>query len=495
MIHVLRIAALLSLVGCGLWGEDHGKGRHGKNGQRSAQAAGQKGQKAGPRAGQKGAAQKPDAGDVAPMPSPAATTQGKDAPRLVMLAVMDTVRADHTSLCGYERPTTPRLDKLSTKATAKSCEAYSPAPWTHPSHASMFTGKPVTEHAAMWVTESEVALNPVTKVRPLHDQFTTLAEQYKARGYQTIAVSANMILTPASGLLQGFDTTELTTTAVAMRGQRFRAHFAKAIANVDPSKPIFLFVNVYDAHDPYPAVPEGLDWITAQPRQDIAPNKHDESTPYYRYVKGLSEESEYAPFLKAIVNGYDWGIHDADENLGYVVDTLAKAGWLADARVAVTSDHGEMLGEHRTLRHGGYLYEPVVNVPFVYYDTTATGPVTLPAPFSTMRVYDLLMSGKVPDGEVVSVTERNDQDIQGGVVGGALWTTDKQKLQCLDGKRGRYDLSADPTESNLLELGKSPKLSALDKLCKGVGALQKLPAPKANDPALIEALKSVGYLE
>ena len=232
MIHVLRIAALLSLVGCGLWGEDHGKGRHGKNGQRSAQAAGQKGQKAGPRAGQKGAAQKPDAGDVAPMPSPAATTQGKDAPRLVMLAVMDTVRADHTSLCGYERPTTPRLDKLSTKATAKSCEAYSPAPWTHPSHASMFTGKPVTEQLREILKRNSVML--IDLFREWDDDGNGALDKKEWRkGFATLGYDApqkdvDAIFDSINEDGNGF--VEFSELKVALSGKRIRAKAAEAKA-------------------------------------------------------------------------------------------------------------------------------------------------------------------------------------------------------------------------------------------------------------------------
>ena len=66
----------------------------------------------------------------------------------VILVVLDTVRADHLSVCGYSRPTTPFLASLLQKGAHISCGGVSPAAWTVPSHASLFTGVDVPTHHA-----------------------------------------------------------------------------------------------------------------------------------------------------------------------------------------------------------------------------------------------------------------------------------------------------------------------------------------------------------
>ena len=432
-------------------------------------------------------------GRAAPAPI---TAKGVDAPRTVVFVVLDTVRADHTSLCGYARPTTPNLQTLADKGAVFSCDAYSPAPWTHPSHASFFTGKPVTEHGAIWVSDSAVSINPVTKVRPLEARFDTLAETFAARGYQTVAVSANMIITPTSGLLQGFSTQVVTPSSLGLRGKKLRKQLKQTIAGLDPSRPLFLFVNAYDAHDPYPAIPEGTSWLQAQDRVDLAPNQQDDTLPYFRYVKGLSTDEEAAPFLADVLDGYDFGISEADANLGALVGLLGQAGWLGDDfRIAITSDHGEMLGEHRLLRHGGYLYEGMVNVPFLYFDATAATQPSLPTPMTGLVVHDLLLTGTVPDLPVQATAEKNDHDVLVGINGGAMWSG-QDKALCTGTERKRYDLAADPGEDHPTELSADHPLRApTDALCHRVDALLQRPAPTEQDPDLVEALRQVGYVE
>ena len=66
----------------------------------------------------------------------------------IVLIIMDTVRADHTSLCGYSRPTTPNLERFAKEGAVFTCEARAPGSWTLPSHASFFTGKQALDHRA-----------------------------------------------------------------------------------------------------------------------------------------------------------------------------------------------------------------------------------------------------------------------------------------------------------------------------------------------------------
>ncbi len=72
----------------------------------------------------------------------------------VVLVILDTVRADHLSACGYARPTSPFAEELFSNADFATCQAYSPASWTLPSHASFFTGLPAEEHGANTVSRA-----------------------------------------------------------------------------------------------------------------------------------------------------------------------------------------------------------------------------------------------------------------------------------------------------------------------------------------------------
>lgn len=428
--------------------------------------------------------------------APRAADPPVDAPPVVVFAVLDTFRADHTSLCGYERPTTPTLQEIVNRGAVHTCRAYSPAPWTHPSHASYFTGRSVVEHHAVWVTDSSVSINPVTRVRPLDDGFVTLAERFEAAGYQTLAVSANMIITPPTGLLQGFSHIATAEESYALRGDKFFRRVEAELAKLDKTRPLFLFLNLYDAHDPYPPIPKGVRWVPHQPIENLYPNQHDPNHDYVKFIKGTGSKVEDARLLRRIRNGYDWGMHQADAGLGASLQHLIDQGWTEKGwRVVITSDHGEFLGEHRLLRHGGFVHEPVVNVPLLAYDSTRPMPA-LPEPAAAIWAYDLLLAGALPatSPPVHAVSEPNERDVLIGTLSGALWGGD-DKLLCTDHQPGRYDLATDPRELRRLPVAGHPMEGSLRALCDDVNTLHHLPPPDGDDEGLIKALQAVGYME
>ena len=121
--------------------------------------------------------------DSRPLPPP-------DAPN-VLLLVLDTVRADHLSLYGYERPTTPVLERLAERGV-RFDEARATAPWTLPSHASLFTGRWPHQLGVEWLT-------------PLRGSFPTLSEYLASRGYATAGFVANTLYCSyETGLNRGF---------------------------------------------------------------------------------------------------------------------------------------------------------------------------------------------------------------------------------------------------------------------------------------------------
>ncbi|MBT3219361.1 MAG: sulfatase-like hydrolase/transferase, partial [Proteobacteria bacterium] len=120
----------------------------------------------------------------------------------VLIIVWDTVRADRMSLYGHSRPTTPKLEQIAAESVVFD-RAISPAIWTVPSHASIFTGMSVTNHGTnvrhRWVDEKHLLM----------------AEWFGANGYETWAFSANPNLGPHTvNLLQGFDTIHVSWRGV-----------------------------------------------------------------------------------------------------------------------------------------------------------------------------------------------------------------------------------------------------------------------------------------
>ena len=113
-----------------------------------------------------------------------------DSPN-VLLIVMDTVRADHLSLHGYHRPTSPTLEQLAKKGI-RFDEARATAPWTLPSHASMFTGRWPHELGVKWMT-------------PLTGNYPRLAEYLGTHGYATAGFVGNTLYCSYdTGLDRGF---------------------------------------------------------------------------------------------------------------------------------------------------------------------------------------------------------------------------------------------------------------------------------------------------
>ena len=124
---------------------------------------------------------------------------GAEPPRNIVLISVDTLAAEHLSAYGYDKLTSPHLDDFASRASLYR-NAYATAPWTLPTHASLFTGKYPFEHGARTFRQ------PATR-SPLSKNHLTLAEALRDLGFRTAAFAANdAYLTEEFQLNQGFDT-------------------------------------------------------------------------------------------------------------------------------------------------------------------------------------------------------------------------------------------------------------------------------------------------
>ncbi len=416
-----------------------------------------------------------------------ARKRGEQTQQNVVFIVLDTVRSASMSLCGYERPTTPYLDKLAAQdGWSHTCEAYSPATWTIPSHASYFTGLSVPEHEsdAMGQTFGE--------------EIPVLSELLKEKGYETAMMSANPTLREESGLQRGFDHVVVEKGLMSIRGKTASRRVRSLLEEVDPSKPLFMFINLIDAHDPYPAIPAGIDWVPERPRLRFGVHKEGLNETYHQYIRGELEEQVADDYLAAVRDGYDWGIHEVDDTLEGVLQVLRKHGILDDARVIITSDHGEFIGEHRLLRHGCFTWEPVTKVPFLYMDTRAEQPLAMDGPFSATNSFFLARDGALPAEPVpvASYSKERVRDPKKGADMAALHTHGDQKVYWMNADLLQTHLQTDPGELDLQPLPETDPVAATIKAMGEAHAehLERVRS-KDDDADMLKALEELGYLE
>jgi arylsulfatase A-like enzyme len=300
---------------------------------------------------------------VAALPSAA---QG--APNLLLI-ILDTVRATSLSLYGYSRRTSPALERFARRGTVFD-RAISAAPWTLPSHATLFTGRWPHELNANWRA-------------PLDATYPTLAEVLAQRGYATAGFIANNdYASRESGLSRGFqhyDDLRLSAGRVLLgsalgrfltdrlqlprlfgyydqigrkRARDVNAEMLDWLAHRDGRKrPYFVFLNYYDAHDPY---------IASAPYDTLFDTELVPSRP------GIDPDSPLTePDILREIAAYDESLAELDHQLGLLLDQLDRRGSLRNTIVVITSDHGEELGEHGLLRHGKSLYMQELQVPLL----------------------------------------------------------------------------------------------------------------------------------
>jgi arylsulfatase A-like enzyme len=318
----------------------------------------------------------------------------EDAPN-VLLVVLDTVRADHTSLYGYARATTPALERLARKGIRFE-NARATAPWTLPSHASMFTGRWPHELQAKWSAH-------------LRGNFSTLAEYLGSRGYATAGFAANAVycsydtgldrgfthyedyvlenlsplrtariidcaLQTASGLSQSVGRYLGLGTFGPWRefvGRWFFAHDRRDAASINrqflswlshraqPRRPFFAFLNYLDAHVPY-VLPEG-----AWHQFGLQPQTRDEFQVVFDRWLSLDKPRLPQHFRTLARDCYDNCLAYLDQKLGALLDELERRGELDRTLIVVTSDHGEGFGEHNLYEHGESLYRTEIHVPLL----------------------------------------------------------------------------------------------------------------------------------
>ena len=454
-----------------------------------------------------GAARRP--ADTGPKSAQAGTP---DKPH-VLLIVLDTVRADHLTLYGYARDTTPRLAEFvdSRPGAAIFPSFYANSSWTVPSHASLFTGLPPSQHRAHFTPGNQFNFGI--------GEHRTLAEAMQDAGYYTIGVFANPWLEVVSGMGRGFEVYEQPWVATRLPrfGEAARRQLVPGwypgvhdgltgdlvLGRIEEelracgSDPCFAFANLLDAHSHYVADTcrgEFADW---GPRTRIR-------------LLSIQDAPERN---RELLDRYDEELCELDRLLAGTLERLAAAGILEETWVFITSDHGEAFDEHGSVEHGTSAYNEQVWIPLIVLppkgrtivaDRQPGSLVDLTATVAAIAGAELPGVGRdlrAPTagpsvariefyGDPTKTATRNPRagDPARSVVHGDL------KLLDQSGRLELFDIEADPQETIDLSRTRPEDVDRLRGLLPDL-ALPEEPGSNAQElsPEVIEQLRQLGY--
>ncbi|MFV1987966.1 MAG: sulfatase-like hydrolase/transferase [Gemmatimonadota bacterium] len=307
-----------------------------------------------------------------------------DAPNVIIIT-LDTVRSRSLSLYGYGRATSPFLEELGARGVVFD-QAIAPSPWTLPSHAALFTGR--------WHHELSVGYRT-----PLDGTFPTLAEHMAGAGYVTAGFVANLrYVGYETGLARGFvryEDYDVSLGELLLSGRitrRFVSSFRiRKLMGTDEhpnrktadelgedvlrwldqdlGRPFFLFLNYFDAHEPYlPPAPYDTRFGTGRANRRLSPLHR------WLYDPAVNHAPMDQATIQEEIDAYDGALAYLDDRLRELFEALPSA---ADGRrtlVVITADHGEEFGEHGVFEHGYSLYRPSVRVPLLIVMLGDSGP-------------------------------------------------------------------------------------------------------------------------
>ena len=312
----------------------------------------------------------------------------KSPPPNVLLISIDTLRADHLGCYGYPRATSPAIDRLAAAGVVFE-DAWSTTSWTLPAHLSLLTGLPVSVHTGCSEQSSQPAAHPEHSLRG-----NMVCEAFDEAGFQTAGFYSAQWLGPEFGFGRGFGTWQFAPTSLRSdpelfarfkdmkaRGDRegmraivkqhpelFRGERAWADRGVDlaldwldardQQRPFFLFLHLFDVHDPY-LPPPPFD-------RRFDPDYTGPIDGRELWGDGSRVRADMSPRdLEHVIALYDGEIAAVDVQIGRLIDSLEQRGLSENTLVILTSDHGEEFFEHGLKLHRVTLYRESAQVPLI----------------------------------------------------------------------------------------------------------------------------------
>ena len=408
--------------------------------------------------------------------------------RQVLLISIDTCRADHLSCYGYSQETTPNIDAIADQGTLFE-NALSPLPYTLPAHCTMLTGTLPPFHGVLDNADYR-----------LSEQITSLPRLLKDGGFSTAAFVSSFVLDARFGMDQGFDLYdddfEDTSNTVGINQRRGDETTRRVIQWLDkhPTEKSFIFLHYYDPHFTYePPEPFASGFKNVPPPQHVS-----------------------ARIQQTLFDGYAGEIAYTDQCIGQVIDKLKQLDLYDSTLIIITSDHGEMLGQHGEITHGYFVYQPALKVPLIL---KTPGHSRARKITDTVGIVDIMptvcsmLNIEIP-------TPIQGQDLSACLSGGSLSTPDRHLLcQSLEPTKYSvnpltgvvsdqykyirttrpelYDLVSDPHELNNLAAQEPERLQYMEQALRDIletSTRQKEIGKAGLDEATRRRLESLGYI-
>jgi arylsulfatase A-like enzyme len=421
-----------------------------------------------------------------------------------VLIVIDTLRADRLGFAGHES-VMPTFDRLRSESTYFP-NALSTSSWTLPATASLFLSQYPSQHGVTaWASH-------------LADEPTTLVEVLRSAGYRTAGWSANRLITEKRGFRRGFDTFELVSHPQWKFGTPSQSPYAfafaedlisKALAWLEESStaegedPFFLYLHFMEPHSPYLCPPAAGDECR---KAAMNLNRH-------LAVAMWNFDGEEASLISGLYNS---DLRRMDAALDQLYRALAEGGFLENTWLILTSDHGEMLGEHDLYIHGNALYEETLRVPLIIRppnprEAIESTPVSLidiaptileaagiepPTPFKGRSLYPALEARPLHPrpilGELLPVRDEKNRHYRHLL---SVTSGSTKLVLGVDGVLERFDLSEDPGEEVPLPAEMSELEARLSEAGVDFRHLEALGASVPElSPDVIEELRGLGYI-
>ncbi len=392
--------------------------------------------------------------------------------RNALLITVDTLRADRLECYGNPSIKTPAINQLAAEGILFQ-QTITPVPLTLPAHCSILTG--------LYPSATGVRDQAGFTLSSAH---TTLAEHFKAAGYETGAFVGASVLNRTGGLAQGFDVySDLSkaTESGASAERRGDAVINEALEwmTVPDRKPFFAWIHLFDPHTPY-----------------------DPPEPYRRQYQDRS---------------YDGEVAYVDSLLGILFTAMELRDLQRNTVVVFTSDHGESLGEHGEKTHGFFLYDSTLRVPLIVKAPQAG--VKNRVVSDQVRSIDIaptlleLLGLSVPapmQGKSLAVFVNGQSEASPRVAysesyfpyyhfeWSPLVAMRSTSLKFIKAPRAElYDLSRDPGEKqNVLSERNDEAIGMAEQLQRGylAGSAANPPSPGRSTTATEVQLRSLGYV-
>ncbi len=416
----------------------------------------------------------------------------------VLFIIIDSLRADHLSCYGYNRTTSPNIDKLSSDSILFK-NAISSAPWTAPSIASIFT------------SQYPVVLGFNDQPVVIKNKFLTLAEIFKQKKYKTKGIISHVFISSILKFNQGFESYDEKNA----KGHGYISSpslVEKAISFLKKSKKknFFLFVHFFDPHFDY-ILHEKYNYYPGYDGHLYSGQSIDKLR---ENASGLKKND--IRYLEAL---YDSEISFTDEHIGKLIEKLKEFGLFDNTLIVLTSDHGEEFSERGDywIGHTKKIYQEQIHIPLIIKQPWSNEERTIEEYFDLIDLMPTILDSvnlKIPngyeyEGRVINF-EKKDPSIKNPIISETRRWANQRSVAWKDWKyiwnletksKELYNLKRDPKESqNIASMNKNivnemeTVLLEWDNYVNSKKLVKKNKQPLFNKEQ-IEHLKSLGYIK